>query len=279
MMKAIVMLRCVMVILAGVSISAFSGQFHPSLLNRHAGYQYQYQYQYQYRNRHEYNKYRSTSLKNNSDDNDTENDVATETDDDGTTPAAVAKEEVESTEDEMAEMIEVSFVQACLQLAKGYVDVQKLFLAAVKANYDRRISLPNLVHNVQDCPARSANRDLTDEEVDVRTTSMALVYLTLHTLDRLSEDDLEDWDRGVPKEILDTYGDTVEVKVRGGLGMEPLESLSATSSTGDPTQDALTAHYGTAVIGLTITVADEEEACDGDGLKPRQPRPPIPGTS
>lgn len=256
----ILMAVCLTLILASGSnsIYAFSSQFPPSLLNRHiadadgtitVATAIITPQRSTPRHSHRYQHDRASSKINGN--NGDDNDVLTETDNDG------GKEEVQMTEEEMAEMIEVSFVQACLQLAKGYVDVQKLFLAAVKVNYDRRIPLSNLVRNVHGCPVRSANRELTDEEVDVRTTSMALVYLT--------------------HGIVETYGGTVEEKVREGLGMGPVSSPSLDS--GDPLQDALKVHYGTAVIGLTLTVVNEEEACDGDGMKARQARPPIPGTS
>src|SRR5210317_112346 len=41
-------------------------------------------------------------------------------------------EEKELTPSTIAEMIEVSFIQSCLQLSQGYVDVLKLFIVAVK---------------------------------------------------------------------------------------------------------------------------------------------------
>jgi len=208
-----------------------------------------------------------------------ENNENSDTDDDNTVKP-------EATDEEMAEMIEVSFVQACLQLAQGYVDVQKLFLAAIKVCYDRKITLPTLIQKVQDCKIQSANRDLSPEEIDARTTSMSLVYLTLETIDKL--EGTKDGSNGdecntslfVSERIVDTYGGKVEEKVREHLGMEAFSSVPSTDGTStDPTQDALIGHYEKAVISLTMTILDEEEACDGDGLKARQARPPIPGTS
>jgi len=198
--------------------------------------------------------------------------------------------------EEVAQVIEVSFVEACLQLAKGYVDVQKLFLAAVKSCHDNNVPLSRLLRTVNNIPQRSANRDLTSEEIYVRTISMALVYLTLEAKIRLEgkepryfDDDSGDGDNKeddtdeVLSGIANTYGDTIEERVRDSLEMEKLKNGSGgdtgASAEKDPMQVALMAHYGKAVISLTMQVIKEEEACYGDGLTGKKPRPPIPGAS
>jgi len=205
------------------------------------------------------------------------------------------KEKVFSVE-EVAQVIEVSFVQACLQLAQGYVDVQKLFLAAVKSCYDKNVPLSLLLRTVNNTTTRSANRDLTDEEINVRSISMALVYLTLETKDRLEEieprcfnndpgaegDDENNNVDAYLSGIAQTYGNDIEERVRDSLGMEKKngsgEDVGA-STEKDPMQVALIAHYGKAVISLTMKVVNDEEACYGDGLKGREAKPPIPGAS
>ena len=84
----------------------------------------------------------------------------------------------------IAELIEVSFVQSCLQLSKGYVDVLKLFVAAVKAGYDLSVPLDDLVRLVGDSPVRSAGRELLVEEVGLRDEWMGVVYGLLDALGR-----------------------------------------------------------------------------------------------
>ena len=54
---------------------------------------------------------------------------------------AETKEEKELTPPIIAEMIEVSFLNSCLQLSQGYVDVLKLFIVAVKAGYELKVHL------------------------------------------------------------------------------------------------------------------------------------------
>jgi hypothetical protein len=92
--------------------------------------------------------------------------------------ASAPKEEEEKdlTPETIAEMIEVSFLQGCMQLAQGYVDVLKLFIVAVKTGYEKKIPLDELNQLVQDCPVNSAGRDLMKEELELRREWMAVVY-------------------------------------------------------------------------------------------------------
>ena len=91
-------------------------------------------------------------------------------------------EEKELTPSTIAEMIEVSFIQSCLQLSQGYVDVLKLFIVAVKAGYERSMPLNELHQLVQDCPVNSAGRDLMPEEKALRLEWMRMVYELLNAL-------------------------------------------------------------------------------------------------
>lgn len=89
--------------------------------------------------------------------------------------------QVESlTQDQIAELIEVSFIQACLSLAQGYVDTLKLFIVAVKASYERgNIAVESLVRAVNECPTNTAGRPLMPEEVALRSTWIHAVHLML----------------------------------------------------------------------------------------------------
>ena len=91
-------------------------------------------------------------------------------------------EEEQLTPETVAELVEVSFLNACLQLSSGYVDVLKLFIVACKSGYDLDLSLESLHQLVLDCPVNSAGRDLMKEEIDLRREWMVVVYTMLNEL-------------------------------------------------------------------------------------------------
>jgi hypothetical protein len=97
-----------------------------------------------------------------------------------TTAAAVTNEEL--SDKTIAEMIEVSFVQSCLQLSQGYIDVLKLFIVAVKAGYERSLSLTTLHTLVKNCTIESANRKLSSDEEKLRYEWMKMVYELLNAI-------------------------------------------------------------------------------------------------
>ena len=97
-------------------------------------------------------------------------------------PTDKKDEEKELTPETIAEMIEVSFLNSCLQLSQGYIDVLKLFIVAVKAGYERSMPLQELHQLVLDCPVNSAGRDLMKEEKELRLEWMKMVYEMLNAL-------------------------------------------------------------------------------------------------
>lgn len=102
---------------------------------------------------------------------------------------AVTNEELSDAT--IAEMIEVSFVRSCLQLSQGYIDVLKLFIVAVKAGYERSLSLTALHALVKECRVESANRKLTSDEEKLRYEWMKMVYELLNALQyKRKEDDI-----------------------------------------------------------------------------------------
>ncbi|KAL7524304.1 hypothetical protein ACHAXR_000515, partial [Thalassiosira sp. AJA248-18] len=92
------------------------------------------------------------------------------------------EEKIELTPPIIAEMIEVSFLQSCLQLSQGYIDVLKLFIVATKSGYELNIPLSELHQLVKDCPVNSAGRDLMKEELELRLEWMRMVYEMLNAL-------------------------------------------------------------------------------------------------
>ena len=103
--------------------------------------------------------------------------------------APKGENEKDLTPETIAEMIEVSFLQGCMQLAQGYVDVLKLFIVAVKTGYEKKIPLDELNQLVQDCPVNSAGRDLMKEELELRREWMAVVY---GMMERLNNNEMGD---------------------------------------------------------------------------------------
>ena len=120
--------------------------------------------------------------------------------------------EKELTPAKVAELIEVSFVNGVMQLAQGYVDVLKLFIAAVQAGYSLKLSPESLLEAVDACPEQSANRPLMDEEIKLRTTWIQVVYLVL---DHVKYKDVTISDMGnvsdtaIDLAIRDTYGQVI----------------------------------------------------------------------
>lgn len=96
------------------------------------------------------------------------------------------------TPETIAEMIEVSFIQSCLQLSQGYIDVLKLFIVAVKIGYEQSLSLHELHTLVTNCSVNSAGRELMTEEKDLRYEWMKMVYELLNALNRNNSDDTFD---------------------------------------------------------------------------------------
>ena len=116
----------------------------------------------------------------------------------------------------------MSFVQSCLQLSKGFVDVLKLFVAAVKAGYDLSVPLDDLVRLVGDCPVRSAGRELAVEEVGLRGEWMGVVYGLLDALGRdvgggqeggeVDDDDRGSAQRRISKAVLAALSVRIELR-------------------------------------------------------------------
>jgi len=194
---------------------------------------------------------------------------------------ATPLEKIELTDDKIAEMLEVTFIKACLQLATGYVDVLKLFLASANAGYDRAITIPNLMQSVAEYQekANTANRPLTEGEVDLRSGWLSLSYLTLETFDRLEgKKELKELD--IPDDFREQYGSIIEQKVRSNLGMDS-DGTSEPAAPSDP-QEAAIFQYNIKIISLTISNVEEARDADAkvpvideDGVGP--PRPAIPG--
>jgi hypothetical protein len=192
-------------------------------------------------------------------------------------------QKIELSDEKIGEMIEKTFIKGCLQLATGYVDVLKLFIAATTAAYSRRLPIPYLFSVVETCPVNTANRPLSSEEIDLRSSWIKVTYLTLLTLDKMEgtiSDDAFDPTSAlaIPTEFVDEYLPIVEEQVSQHLGRE-IESSPKQIDDGDLTAKALMA-YNLKIINLTLSNVKEarlanEKLVDEDAVGP--PRPNIPG--
>ena len=210
------------------------------------------------------------------------------------------------TPETIAEMIEVSFINSCLQLASGYVDVLKLFIVAVKAGYEADLTLDSLEKLVEECPVNTANRELMKEEKDLRREWMLVVYEMLNGLK--SDDGQAVQDTGstggaseervskVVKSILDVLNQlALEEEQSGGKqdAIAALASLSVSDAfsrsetltrmnkdcNNDPMEKAFLMNDVSVGI-LTCKVLEEERVCiEGSSNMIEPPQPPIPGTS
>ena len=218
------------------------------------------------------------------------------------------EEKIELTPQTIAEMIEVSFIQSCLQLAQGYIDVLKLFIVAVKAGYELSLPLSELHQLVVECPVNSANRELMAEEKELRYEWMVVVYDMLNALNPDSKvdtsgegDNISRVSSGrisqVIEAMLDIHTELQNEEATSGgkqdatvalanltvqQAMERSPKLSKLNeSTTDPTQKALLTN-DIRVALMTFRVLEEEKICMQDtagGMKSGSvPRPPIPGT-
>lgn len=226
--------------------------------------------------------------------------------------AAAAEEEKELTPETIAEMIEVSFIQSCLQLSQGYVDVLKLFIVAVKTGYKQSIPLDELNQLVKDCPVNSAGRDLMKEELELRREWMMVVYEMMKVLfneneldqaaDATSNNDDDDskarvaqvvnsmllLQKTLREEDEKSGGEQDSTVALTNLtvekAMQKLPSLSQLlESIQNPMEKALLTN-DIRVALLTFKVLEEEKVCFEDSKGSRGstteeiPRPPIKGT-
>lgn len=196
--------------------------------------------------------------------------------------------------EKISTLIEVTFIQSCLQIATGYVDILKLFLATLKAAYDQKIPMPTLIESVasMDITRNTANRPLMEEEISLRTLWMNIAYLTLECLYRMESNSAElefdsNMDEALDKSLsvsLTTRGNykfVIEEKVLKFLGRDA--GSNATPSTPGELDEAAMMEYSLKIIDLILVVVKEERfanepsksGLDGDGVGP--PRPNIPG--
>ena len=193
----------------------------------------------------------------------------------------------------VAELLEVSFVHACMQLASGYVDVLKMFIAASIGAYEAGFSIDSIVdelENNKDMP-NTANRPLMDEEKMLRRDWLCVIYLTLAAMDHKSPIgsslSVSVAKESIPEDIQKRYGDLVSK-----IG----EAYKSNSKIAPTVEDLCSDNDGNAdlsplekavlmqslkVATLTPVVVEESKEARGSGTSQKAevkpPTPPIEG--
>ena len=173
----------------------------------------------------------------------------------------------------------------------SYVDVLKMFLATVRAAHAMKIPTTELVESIRemDVNNNSANRQLSPDEISLRTLWIDVSYLTLESLQENEEENIDGVEENEASLVTSTetrqaYGKIIEAKVYQFLGKDEKSSSNGSfadpPTSNDPAQAAIM-KYSLKIIDLMLVVekeariAGESYGLDEDGVGP--PRPPIPG--
>ena len=175
----------------------------------------------------------------------------------------------------IAELLEVSFIHACMQLRTGHVDVLKLFIAAAVGGYEFGHSLASLEDALENCETNTAGRDLMPEELQLRSDWIKIVYFMLTkighpTTSVVSVD-------AFPDDFVESYDKLVQDIATRHVAHESIpsiETLLENDTTPDPIQKALKAQT-LRVATMTLVVLQDAKESQPGGAPP--PNPPIPG--
>jgi hypothetical protein len=181
---------------------------------------------------------------------------------------------------QIVDMIEVSFIHACLQLAQGYVDILKLFIVACKAAFDRNINVQELMDKVNNQANQStAGRELAVEEVALRSTWIQSVYLMLAYIEHQNITTLVQVGPDLDQDVLRLYSNVLPTIVKfreTGNSHAQVIGLAETLAKElelDAVDQAVTTQT-MRVLWYTLVVLSEEAMADPS----MPPRPNIPGT-
>jgi hypothetical protein len=153
----------------------------------------------------------------------------------------------------VAELLEVSFVKACLQLASGYVDVLKMFIAASAAAYQYGFSVTTVQEELAKCKRQTANRPLLPEEERLRLNWLCIVYLTLESMRNPAQrENLVD--ESIPIEIKEEYQNVVLRVGEAFQSHDPIPSVESLLTFKD-TFDTTTSEVDKAILSQSLRVA------------------------
>lgn len=180
----------------------------------------------------------------------------------------------------IAEIVEVTFVNACMQLRTGFVDVLKMFIAAAVAGYEFGYGIGDIQEELVNCKTQSANRPLMEEEVNLRYTWYCLVYLTLASLDHPSRNK-QAVVESIPDKIRKDYQESVEQAVTAnskGIALSA-EDLVVKQNNDEPSDlsimEKAIMSQSMRLITMTFTVLRETQEAQTGDVAP--PTPPIEG--
>ena len=189
----------------------------------------------------------------------------------------------------VAELLEVSFVHACMQLASGYVDVLKMFIACSVGAYEAGFSIASLLEELEqnkDMP-NTANRPLMDEEIMLRRDWLCVIYLTLaameHKSSRASPLAVDAAKKSIPEDIQKRYGELVArvgeaYKSSKTLSVEDLTSSGGGNKDLSPLEQAVLLQSLKVATLTPVVVEEAKEAGGPTGKKEvKPPTPPIEG--
>jgi hypothetical protein len=185
----------------------------------------------------------------------------------------------------IAELLEVSFVKACMQLASGYVDILKMFIAASVASYESGFLLSRIQQELEACTTQTANRPLMPEEETLRFQWICIIYLTLMLMDHPTKGNAHSIMSEVPIQLRDQYEGLITQIAHAYASDETIPSVegllssqqSASSVDSLSEMDKAIRSQSLRVATLTPVVLQESEIARGDrdGIAP--PKPPIKG--
>lgn len=179
---------------------------------------------------------------------------------------------------QLADTLDTAFIQACLQLSTGYVDVLKLYIAGLFTAYKAGQSPTQLVAALDAIDNPACGRPLAPEEVQLRNAWIQGVYCVL--------DDVRpnlDCSSQLETSLYETYRAVVprlkELRLVSS-DFKSKEVLEATRSCfrdiSSDIDNAITLQTLRA-MWFTWIVVDEIERCEGEFSKMDTPRPNIPG--
>jgi DNA-binding transcriptional MerR regulator len=177
--------------------------------------------------------------------------------------------------DGIAEILEVSFVNACMQLRTGYVDILKMFIAAAMTSYQLGFSIDEIEKALAACPNQTANRPLMPEEVDLRSAWASLIYLTLASINHPTR--VETVAESIPDAIHQDYGALVEQVAaahKQGRTISVEELLQNNQSSDLSEVETAIRSQSMRVVTLTLVVLNDALEAS---MNQAPPKPPIKG--
>ena len=180
----------------------------------------------------------------------------------------------------IAECLEATFVPAVMSMARGDITELKLFIASAQAGYKTNEPIETLSSEMDALPVQTAGRPLAPEESALRSSWIALVYLTL---DRLaSEKGGDESEALVPDALRSEYESMVSQLVQAKKQSVPLSSLNLNELAGAKPADATAEALLKQAFRVVYLTLDNVESADLAGTRadaPKEPGPSyIPGT-